>query len=241
MNDEITLLTENKITFYPESISKYATQADSLFYFILILSTILFIGLIATCVYFYLQYRKNNAISSTKRHVTHNNYIEFTWTIIPTFIVMMIFFWGFSDFIKLTIPPTDTMKVRVTGKKWFWEFEYPNGTKTIGELVVPKDKSVELVMSSVDVLHSFYIPNLRVKRDVIPNRYTSLWFNAEKTGTYQIFCTEYCGDAHSNMGALLKVKTLDEYKKWIKTGGAVGKDLPLDKADPSGIFQALIL
>ncbi|MEK9726875.1 MAG: cytochrome c oxidase subunit II, partial [Candidatus Margulisiibacteriota bacterium] len=137
------------------------------------------------------------------------------WTVIPTLIVLIIFIWGYKEYMIMRTSAPNAIEIYVKGKKWFWEFTYPNGKKTIDELVVPVNEPIKLIISSSDVLHSFYLPNLRVKRDAIPNRYTLLSFEANKLGNYHIFCTEYCGDSHSKMIAVLKVKSPNEYTDFL--------------------------
>lgn len=212
--------------FLPEGISAMTKSPDALFAFIFYLSLILFVGILYTLFRFVKKYKATAENPKASKQVTHNNVIEVIWTVIPTIIVLFIFYWGYTDFIKMKTPPGEALEIHVVGKKWLWQFQYPNGKQTIGELVVPKDVPVRLIMSSEDVIHSFFLPNLRMKRDVLPGRYTTIWFNAEKLGNFTIFCTEYCGDAHSNMLAVLQVKTMDDYNAWLESGGA-DEDTPL--------------
>ena len=150
-----------------------------------------------------------------KKQVVHNIKLEIAWTVIPFIIVMIIFYWGFKDYLILSIAPEGAIEIKVTGKKWFWTFEYPDsGIKSINECVVPIGKPVKLIMSSEDVLHSFFVPNFRIKRDIVPNKYSNIWFEATKAGTYQVFCTEYCGDAHSEMLASIIVLSEQDYEEW---------------------------
>lgn len=225
MENKTSNLMDSGGMIYPEAIWEIAGATDGLFYFILFISTIISIGLVAATIYFLRTGKSKNK----ETHITHSNAIELTWTIIPTILVMIVFYWGFVDYIKMRTPPSDAYEIRVTAKKWLWQFDYPGGTSTIGELIVPLNHPVKLVMSSEDVLHSFFLPNMRAKRDVLPNRYTTLWFQAEKTGKYQIFCTEYCGDAHSQMLATLEVKSLADFEEWVETGGGAAEDVPLDE------------
>ena len=169
---------------------------------------------------FIIKYKRTGAHVKAKKQVIHNDVIETAWTVIPLIVVMIIFWWGYKDYLKLSVSPPNTLDIKVMGKKWFWAFNYPKeGINTLNEFVVPVDTPIRLIMSSEDVLHSFYIPNFRVKKDVIPNRYTTVWFHAKDQGTYQIFCTEYCGDGHSEMLAVLKVVSYGEYEKWLKVSG----------------------
>lgn len=124
------------------------------------------------------------------------------------------------------------MEIRVTGKKWLWQFEYPKeGVQSMGEFVVPVNQPVKLIMTSDDVLHSFYLPNFRQKRDVLPNRYTRLWFKPNREGVFQVFCTEFCGDGHSVMLATLRVVSNEEYKAWLKDNSST-EDIALKDLGP---------
>jgi cytochrome c oxidase subunit 2 len=136
--------------------------------------------------------------------------------------VLVVFFWGFRAYVSTSIPPADAYEINVQGQKWFWTFEYPNGVQTTDQIVVPVNTPIKLQMTSQDVLHSFYVPEFRIKHDVIPNRYSYVWFEAPEEGTYQVLCTEYCGTAHSNMGALVKVVSQTEFNEWIPTGFVTG-------------------
>ena len=224
MNSATKSLTKSGTFFYPEAISTYASQADTLYYFIYYLSIIFFIGLIIGSTLLIRSSLKDN---TNKKHVIHNHILEAVWTIIPAILVGVIFYWGTKDYIKTHVAPGNAMEIHVLGEKWQWRFQYPNGTTTLNELVVPLNRPVKLIMSSKDVLHSLFIPNLRVKRDLIPNKYTSLWFNANKLGRYQIFCTEYCGDAHSNMLAVLDVRPQAAFESWLESGGGADKNISL--------------
>ena len=231
MNEQGNInLVENGTMWFPSAASELAADIDKLYYFIYGASLFLFIGIILVTLFFLFKYRRTKDNPIAKKQVSHNSFIEVVWTVIPFLLVLVIFYWGYKDYLRLTNAPLGTKQIRVEGKKWFWQFEYAEeGFKTVGELVVPVGENVELILSSVDVNHSFYIPNFRVKRDVFPNRYTSLWFPAEKVGNYQIFCTEYCGDAHSTMYASLRVVTQEEYDEWVAKAQSDGDDLPLDK------------
>ena len=211
----IESLTKKGSFYLPENISATLGQFDILFYVIFWLSAVLLVGLLLFSFFFILNGKREHPEQLAKKQITHNIKLEFIWTIIPTLIVIIIFFWGFKEYLVMRTTPPNAMEIYVTGQKWFWEFTYPNGKKTIDELVVPVDQPIKLIMSSYDVLHSFFLPNLRVKRDVIPNRYTILSFEANKLGNFNIFCTEYCGDQHSNMIAVLKVVDAVDYTTFL--------------------------
>ncbi|NQY73687.1 MAG: cytochrome c oxidase subunit II [Candidatus Margulisbacteria bacterium] len=220
---------DNGNFWFPEAVSTFATNVDTLYSFIMFLSYLFFGIIIAATIYFLVKYRKTPQHRKALKHITHNNLLEITWTVIPLFLLMVIFFWGFKDYLNMNIAPGDSQEIRVTAKKWVWDFYYPDtGLTTSSELTVPVNKPIKLIMSSVDVLHSFFIPNMRVKKDLIPNRYTTVWFEAIKPGKYQIFCTEYCGKDHSNMLATLTVLSESDYQEWVKAGDP-NKSLPLDQ------------
>ena len=211
----------------PEASSSIAADVDVLFYVILWGSILLFIMMVGFGLFFVFQYRRSESNLVAKKQVTHNVKLELVWTVIPLIIVMIIFAWGYRDYLKLVIPPVDSSEILIVGKKWLWEVEYPKeGIKLLNEVVVPVGKPVTLLMTSTDVLHSFYLPNFRIKRDLVPNRYSKIWFHPEKVGEYQVFCTEYCGDGHSTMLGVLRVLSQDDYDDWLKSGNS-SEDIPL--------------
>ena len=213
--------------WYPLAATDAASGPDALFYFIYTGSIIIFIGIMIVVAYFLIKYKRSPQNKKASGQLVHQPLLEIAWTVIPFILVMIVFAWGYRDFIKMSIPPVDAMEVRITGKKWLWQIEYPRyGVKTVGELVVPVNTPVKLIMSSEDVIHSFFLPNFRIKRDVIPNRYTRIWFQANREGVFQVFCTEYCGDGHSAMLATLRVVSDEEFKEWLKVGSS-GGDIPL--------------
>jgi len=228
---EVASLMDGGTFWFPEGVSTFAKSIDDLFSFILYGSLIVFIGMIVATGAFIFLYGKSRKTPRPKKHIVHNLKLELAWTIIPLILMMVVFAWGYKDFLHMSVPPEDAIEIRVQGQKWFWSFEYSEtGIKTIGEIVVPVGRAVKLIMSSTDVLHSFFVPNFRVKRDVLPNRYTQIWFEATQEGIYQVFCAEYCGDQHSNMLATVTVLSENDYETWLKSSGeAVSQDQPLDE------------
>jgi cytochrome c oxidase subunit II len=214
---------ENGLWLPPQS-STTAHEIDFVWGFILWSSTILTIGVAIGIVYLAWKYRRRSH-ADRPAPVKESKALELTWSIIPTILVLIVFFMGFRAYVSTSIPPTDAYEIYVTGQKWFWTFEYPNGRVTQNEIVVPAGQPIKLVMTSQDVLHSFFVPEFRIKHDVVPNRYVSVWFNAPEEGVYQVVCTEYCGLDHSNMGAHIRVVGRDEFYAFLRdTGG--GENVP---------------
>ena len=141
--------------------------------------------------------------------------LEITWTVIPFLITLVIFVWGARIFITLHTPPENAMEVYVVGKQWMWKIQHLEGQREINELHVPVGRPVKLMMTSEDVIHSFFVPAFRVKQDVVPGRYTTLWFEATKAGKYHLFCAEYCGTQHSRMIGRVVVMEPAEYQAWL--------------------------
>jgi cytochrome c oxidase subunit 2 len=203
--------TEGGSLWMPPQESTTAGEIDALFYFILYASIILTLMVTAAMVYFVWKYRRK---SHTDRpvDVIESKWLELSWITIPTLLVLVVFFWGFRAYVSTSIPPSDAITINVEAKKWAWSFDYGNGLQPIpSEIWVPVGTPVRLEMTSVDVLHSFFVPEFRIKHDVIPNRYSYVWFEAPREGTYQVVCTEYCGTAHSNMGARIHVVSRTRY------------------------------
>lgn len=208
----------------PPQKSTIAEGTDALFHFINVTSIILLIGITIAIVYFSWKYRRRSENDVTPV-ITHNSKLEITWSVIPLILVLIVFGWGLNGYVNLTTPPDDAYEIRVVAKSWLWEFHYETGFVSVNELHVPEDRPVRLVMSSADALHSFYIPDFRVKMDVLPNRYTSVWFEAMEPGESVIFCTEYCGTAHSNMMATTFVHTQEDFETWLITAGSADDNM----------------
>lgn len=217
---------DNGTLWLPEAGSTLAGEIDSLFYFVYWLSVIFFVGVVATMAYFAVKYRRRSA-EDRPAPVHESKIVETAWIVIPTILVLIVFTWGFKAFLKLNVAPPNAYQIQVRALKWAWQFEYPNGTITTNELHVPANRPIRLQMSSSDVIHSFFVPAFRVKHDVLPNRYTSVWFEATRRDTFQVFCTEYCGTQHSGMLAKVIVQSQEEFNDWLSTGGGSLDELPL--------------
>jgi cytochrome c oxidase subunit 2 len=212
--------------FLPPGGSTIAGEVDALFYFIVYASIVIFGIVLFGIVYLGLRYRSGKtAEDATTPGISHNTKLELLWSVIPSILVVIVFIWGFNVYMKMNIVPKDAMEVKVTAQKWFWSFDYPEGVNTVNELVVPVGKPVKLLMSSKDVIHSFFVPDFRIKMDVLPNRYTLTWFEATGTGNFDIFCAEFCGDKHSEMLGKVRVVSKNEYDKWLESGMTVGEGM----------------
>lgn len=220
-------------TFWlPPQASTLAPDLDGVFYFIYWVDVVFLVLLMGATALFTIQYRQRTV--QDKTHPTQGSHkLEFIWAFIPTLLSIAMFVMGFQVYIDSSVPPADSMDVRVIGQKWSWSYDYGNGVVT-DTLKVPRDTNVRLTMNSRDVLHSYYVPDFRIKKDVIPNRYTVLWFNAPEPGEHQVYCTEYCGDAHSVMLSKVEVMDPEAYASWMAyeeessktlSGAALGEKL----------------
>ncbi len=212
----------------PEAKSPTADSTDALFHFINEVSLVLLLGITIAIIYFAVKYRRRSKDDKTPV-ITHNNALEVTWSVIPLMLTLVIFWWGYTGWLNLRAVPDDAYEVKVTGFKWAWNFEYENGAVSPNELHVPAGRPIKLVMISRDVLHSFYVPEYRVKHDVIPNRYTYVWFEAEEPGESQVYCTEYCGTSHSMMLAKVIVHEPEEFNTWLATANIPGSGTPVEQ------------
>lgn len=204
-------------SYMPPAATEIAERLDSLYGFLVWSSFIASVLVIGGFIYFAFAYKRRSENDKTA-YITHNNTLEFTWSFIPFVIFMLVFGWGWYIYKDMRTFPKDSLEIHVIGQKWNWNFIYKNGKETVEEMVVPVDTPVKMIITSKDVLHSFYVPAFRVKQDAVPGRYTATGFTVKKKGTFQIFCTEYCGDAHSSMLAKVRVVSKEEYEEWLKKG-----------------------
>ena len=206
---------------FPESASTMASRVDSLYFFLLAVA-IFFSLLIAGLIVFYAVKYRRRAADSVGSEIRGGLVLELTWTIIPLLITMVIFVWGASVFFAMARPPDETINIYVVGKQWMWKFQHLDGQREIDELHVPVGRPVKLIMTSEDVIHDVFIPAFRIKADVVPGRYTNLWFQSTKPGRYRLFCAEYCGTKHSGMIGQVVVMEPSEYQTWLSGGAAEG-------------------
>ncbi len=214
-------------SFMPSQATEIAKQVDNLYGFLLIISLISCVIVIGGMIYFVFKYKRKTANDKTA-YISHSTALEFLWSFIPLVIFLFVFAWGWYVYHQMRAMPQNALEINVLGKQWAWEIEYKNGYKAVNEIVVPINTDVKLLMTSSDVLHSFFVPSFRIKQDVIPGRYTAVWFNADKLGEFHIFCAEYCGTTHSGMIGRLKVVSLEDFNKYLEEGQEEGA-LPLAK------------
>jgi cytochrome c oxidase subunit 2 len=214
---------------FPEQASTLAPEVDSLYFFSLAVSAF-FSLLIAVFIFiFFVQFRRKHAGEVGKR-IHGSMVLEIVWSIIPFLITMVLFGWGAAVYVHATTTPPDATEYWATAKQWMWKFQHPEGQREINTLHVPVGERIRLTMTSEDVIHSFFVPAFRVKQDVLPGRYTSVWFEATKAGTYHLFCAEYCGAEHSRMIGSVTAMPRDEYEAWISGLGPASSPEELGKA-----------
>ncbi len=198
-------------------LSKIATEVDHAFVLIAIVSIVMLLGITAAMIYFVIRYsrEKNREVSQIDGHLG----LELFWVVLPTIIVTWMFFVGYKGFLMMREPPADAMVVKVIARQWAWQFVYEEHDVTSSEMWVPVNRPVKAVITvpADDVLHSFYLPDFRVKEDAVPGQETYLWFESEREGTYNIFCAEYCGKDHSAMLSLLHVVSDDAFQEWVES------------------------
>jgi cytochrome c oxidase subunit 2 len=202
---------------FPEQASTMAGRVDALYFFLIAISSFFSLLIAGLIVFFAIKYRRR-APQSVGAVIHGGLLLELAWTIIPFVISMVIFVWGASVFFAMSRPPDETIDIYVVGKQWMWKFQHLDGQREINELHVPVGRPVRLIMASEDVIHDVFVPAFRVKADVIPGRYTHIWFQPTKPGRYQLFCAEYCGTRHSGMTGQVVVMEPSEYQTWLSGG-----------------------
>ena len=205
------------IPLKPTAASSIAEGVDHLYFFLTVITLFFTILIFSTIFFFMIKYRRRSPDEippDTKEHLG----LELTWTIIPTIITVFIFVWASSLYFENSRPPEAATEIFVVGKQWMWHIQHPEGVREINELHVPVNVPISITLTSDDVIHDFYIPAFRVKKDAVPGRYTSLWFQATKIGTYHIFCGQYCGADHAEMIGWVYVMSDSDYAAWLSGG-----------------------
>ncbi len=219
---------------FPEQASQQAGQVDAIYFFLVAVTAFFALLIAALVIVFAVKYRRRHR-DEIGVPIHGSLPLELIWTIIPFFIVMVMFGWGAKVFFELYRPPAGAMEIYVVGKQWMWKIQHRDGQREINELHVPVGRPVKLIMGSEDVIHSFYIPAFRVKADVIPGRYNTLWFTATKPGVYHLFCAEYCGTKHSGMIGSVVAMEPGDFQAWL--GGGRAEDSPVQAGQK--LFQSL--
>src|SRR5580700_9620586 len=218
---------------WPEQASTTAGHVDALYVFLLIVTGMMTLLIFICLVYFAARFRSRPGVRAEQ--IEGSTPLEITWSAIPFLVFMVIFAWGAVVYFKERTPPLDASEVYVVAKQWMWKLEHVEGQREINELHVPVGRDVKLIMTSQDVIHSFYVPAFRIKQDVLPGRYTTAWFRATKPGVYHLFCAEYCGSQHSGMIGQVMVMEPAQYQAWL-SGGSTSGSLA---SNGESIFQQL--
>ena len=195
-----------------------AGRVDALYFFLVGVSLFFSLLIFASVIYLAIKYHHRAGEEHAPGLVNDNLALEITWTVVPLALTMVMFAWGASVYFSMSRPPDNSLEIFVVGRQWMWKFQHPDGQREINELHVPLGQPVKLIIASEDVIHSFYVPVFRVKQDAVPGRYTTVWFEATKTGRFHMFCAEYCGTQHSGMIGRIVVLEPVQYAGWL-TGG----------------------
>jgi cytochrome c oxidase subunit 2 len=215
--DANTLMPLTGFRFFPREASTIAPQVDALFAFWVALSVIVMLIVGVPLIYFVIKYRKgSNADRSNP--VMQNLKLELTWIIVPSLIFIGAYMVGAKTYMNINRVPGGALQIYVVAKQWMWKFQHPSGQREIDELHVPINRNVKLTMISQDVIHDLFIPDFRIKQDVLPARYTTLWFKATELGTFRIFCSQFCGTYHARMTGTVIVQTPSAYAHWLERG-----------------------
>lgn len=202
------------VPFIPESASTFSGDVDALYFYISGVTVFFTLLISLVIIFFVIRYRRRNPFE-IPRPVEGSTKLETLWSVIPLLIAMSIFVWGAKVYYEQYRPPTNAMEVYVVGKQWMWKFQHSTGQREINELHVPLGRKIKLIMTTEDVIHDLFVPAFRIKADVVPGKYTSLWFEATKPGRYHLFCAEYCGMNHSGMGGYVVVMAPTEFDNWL--------------------------
>jgi cytochrome c oxidase subunit 2 len=214
-------MRSGSLQLFPEVASTMASRVDALYLFLVALTAVFSIGIGVMIVIFMIKFKRRSPDSIGAR-IHGGMILEITWSVIPLLISLGIFVWAAQIFFAMSRPPAETMNIYAVGKQWMWKFQHLDGQREINELHVPAGRPVKMIMTSEDVIHDLYMPAFRVKADVIPGRYSHLWFEATKPGEYHLFCAEYCGTKHSGMVGRVIVMEPDDFQTWLSGGAQEG-------------------
>lgn len=204
---------------WPSAASHYASTIDLLSFSFMVLVVLLSAPVFVLMVVFAVKYRRGKTADRTHR-INRNMWVEVSWALIPFLLILFFYGWATSLFIDHARPPADSLEIEAVGKQWMWKFQHAGGQREINELHVPVGRDVKVVLASQDVIHSLFIPALRIKQDAVPGRYTQLWFNVDKPGVYWLTCAEFCGTDHSVMSGRLIAQEPARYTAWLAENGS---------------------
>ena len=222
------------IPLVPESASTISWKVDALYFYLSGVTLFFTLLISATLIFFVVRYRRRTPYE-IPRPVAGSHKLETVWTVIPFVIAMTMFVWGATVFFEQYKPPQNAIEVYVVGKQWMWKLQHATGQREINELHVPVGRKVKLIMTTEDVIHDFFVPAFRTKADVVPGRYTTMWFEATKPGRYHLFCAEYCGMNHSGMIGTVIVMEPRDFDNWL--AGNTGTTTPA--AAGQQLYQSL--
>ena len=205
---------QSQLPLYPEQASNFAPQVDALMLFIIAVCLFFAVGVTLAMIYFFLKYKRKFA-DEVGVPIHGDSRLEAAWMIVPLILAMMMFGWGAGIYVYYRHTPKDTLDIYVIGKQWMWKAQQPNGLREINELHVPVGRNIRLTLASEDVIHDFFVPAFRVKMDVVPGHYNTMWFRPTKAGKYHFFCSQYCGTNHAVMGGWVTVMEPAEYAAWL--------------------------
>ncbi len=210
-------MNPQSLPLFPPQASTIASEVDALYFFHIAVTSFFSLLIAAGVVYFAIRYRRRSNAESPPE-IEGSLALELTWTFIPLLITIVMFVWGAQVFFHINRPPDNSMNVSVVGKRWMWKLQHPTGQREINELHVPLGRPVRLTITSEDTIHSFFIPAFRIKKDAVPGRYNTAWFEATKAGSFHILCAEYCGTEHAKMIGRVVVMEADDYQTWLAGG-----------------------
>ena len=213
----------SEFSLFPERASTIAGRVDALYLFLVAVSLFFTVLIFLLVFYFALRYRRRRP-DELPKPIEGSLRLEVLWSVVPFILTMVMFVWGATLYFRNSLPPEGAFEIYVVGKQWMWKLQHPEGQREINQLHVPVNVPVRLIMTSEDVIHSFFVPAFRIKQDVVPGRYTTQWFQATQPGTYHLFCAEYCGNQHSGMIGSVVVLRAVEYETWL-SGGATGESM----------------
>jgi cytochrome c oxidase subunit 2 len=221
------------LPLFPERASALAWQVDGLYFLLIAVSAFFTLAIFLVILIFAVKYRRS--VHPHPVQIEGSLPLELAWTLIPLGICMIFFAWGSLIYFQEARPPQGAMEIYTVGKQWMWKFEHETGQREINQLHIPVGADVRMIMSSQDVIHSFFVPAFRIKQDVLPGRFTETWFHTTKVGTYHLFCSQYCGTEHSGMIGQVIVMEPTAYQAWLNSEGATGNLA----SDGQQLFQQL--